>query len=1262
MRGMTNPSSHDAPETCALHRLTEAQALSLQIIDRLMSATDELDAAIDAALADLGRFCGSDRSYIFLQTAPGVISNTHEWCAPGITPMISTLQGLPADLITPWRASFNRDGHVYIPDVRELAMTDPLRDILDHQGIRSLLAVPLREDGALVGFMGYDAVDQVRHFLEGEIYLIRSVANIIATQLTRFRIEAEIRAARSQNDLERRRLQATFNALPDILLELDPDGRFIAAHSGRSDRFALPPDAFLGRTPEEVLPPDIARIARSAMAQAARHGWVDGMRYQLNLKDNTAAWFELSAAQRPPIQPGDGPGFVFVIRDITERVASEDALRESEALYAALVDLSPIGIALNDMKSGAFMDINPALLATTGYSRDEYLALKYRGFPAETFAETEARALADLREKGRYGPFESELLRKDGSRCPIRLRGVRAAGRDGRALVWSLVEDISAEVAQRKALEQLGDVAQQTKNLVVICDRAGQIEWVNPAFEARTGWRLDEVRGKTPGSFLQSDNTNPGTTARIGRALRNLEPVEADILNQSRSGEDYWLRLEIQPRHDAQGRHIGFIAVETDITEYKRQQDILEAIAEFSRRLLKSDDLAQERDHLLEKVAQAAQVSRAYAFKIDPPVPLGNVDADWIVSQQFEWRAEQADIIIDSPELQGLRLHSLGFRRWAEHFARGEALVLDRMDEMTAEELTTLQPLNIRALCAFPIVTDGRVSGFFGFDIRDDASVPFFEGWSRLVVSALSAAANVYASALERASGEATLTAAIDALNDGFVYFDREDRLVLANRRFREIYATSAPAMHEGARFEDILRYGLAHGQFADAQGREEAWLQERLAAHRAQDSIQQTLADGTVLQIVERMTADGGRVGLRVDITDLISARTAAEAASRAKSEFLANMSHEIRTPLNGVLGMADILSETTLDDTQRTMLSTIRDSGWSLLALLNDILDLARIESGKLGLEQSPFDLQALLNRIEALHGENARAKGIEFTIRTIPGGCHHRIGDETRVMQILHNLLGNAVKFTEQGTVCLEIDATDPQMLRFAVTDTGIGMSCDQVNRVFNAFEQAEAGTTRRFGGSGLGMAIVRKLLDLMDGDIRIKSAVGQGTRLDVHLVLPSSDTLAQIDLSDRDAPAPDCPDLDRIKGKRVLVADDNVTNRKIMAVMLDRLGVQAEFAEDGMEACNLWRSKQFDVMLLDISMPVMDGIEALRVMRAEAKSTGRALPVAVAATANVMTDQVVQYLQEGFAATLPKPVRRQHLEDVLLSALGADSPPD
>ena len=1158
----------------------------------------------------------------------------------------------------------------------------------------------------------------------------------------------------------RGRLQATFDALPDILLELDAQGCFTAAHSGRGDRLVAPPEAFLGRTPEEVLPPDIAALARRAMKGAAQRGWVDGLRYRLELPAGPA-WFELSAAQRPVEREDAAPGFVFVIRDITERVEAEERLREREALYAALVALSPIGIALNDMETGAFVDINPALLAPTGYTREELLGLSYRDLTATDHRTADEQALAELRATDRYGPFEKHLIRKDGTRYPVRLRGVRVTGRDGRDLIWTLIEDISEECAQRAALERLGEVARETRNPVVVTDPQGRIDWVNPAFEARTGWRLDEVRGLKPGRFLQCERTDPETIARIGRALRAVVPIETDILNRSRFGQDYWIRLEIQPRFDGAGRHTGYIAVQTDITELVAAREAAaaaSAAADQARdRLVSAVDalndgfvyydaedrlvLANRRYRALYAASAPAMAEGAsfedilryglergqYAEAVGREEewlrqrlaahrearPIQQTLADGTVLQIVERRSADGGLVglrVDVTDLHRAREAARIAEADASHAraqlvaaiealqdgfvlfdaedrlvlcnsryralypqsaaamvpgARFEDLLRDALshgaiaDALGREDAWLAERLDRHSSAGGPTIrrlSDGRVLRIHEEAIPDGGTVAL-----QVDITALHRAQEqARAAEAETARTRQQLVDAVEALDDGFLLFDAEGGLVLANDRYRQMYPLTAPAVVPGASFEDILRHAVRAGEIIDRLDRDpEVWIAQTLARHRRADAATvETLADGRMVRVRDTRTREGGRVGLRVDITEITRAREAAEAASRAKSRFLANMSHEIRTPLNGVLGMADLLADTPLSEAQAAMLDTIRSSGWSLLGLLNDILDLARVEAGRMALDLRPFDLGGLIDQLRSLHGANAGSRGIGFMVRQDPVSCGQRIGDETRLRQILHNLLGNAVKFTEEGSVTLEVAPRGAECLVFRIIDTGIGMSQEQIARVFHPFEQAEAGTARRFGGTGLGMTIVRKLVDIMDGEVRVASAPGRGTTIEILLRLPLAGPhppRAEQDAGDR----PELPaGAERLRGCRILAADDNASNRMVLSALLQQLGIEARFAVDGAEALDLWRAEAFDLVLLDISMPVMDGLEALGAMRRDAPRPGAPPLRAVAATANVMTDQVAEYLAAGFVATLPKPFRRQQLVEVLCRALAED----
>lgn len=503
----------------------------------------------------------------------------------------------------------------------------------------------------------------------------------------------------------------------------------------------------------------------------------------------------------------------------------------------------------------------------------------------------------------------------------------------------------------------------------------------------------------------------------------------------------------------------------------------------------------------------------------------------------------------------------------------------------------------------------------------------------------------------ERAATEASRTraqliAAVEALPDGFAVFDAEERFVLTNARYRVLYPMVADLAKPGTAFPEVVRAAALRGQIPGAQGREDEWIAERLRQFRtAQGVHEQRTAEGLVLRYYDLLTEDGGRVSLRTDVTELHRAREAAEVANHAKTAFLANMSHEVRTPMNGILGMIELLSETQLSPDQRRMLATIRDSGDALIQILNDVLDLARIEAGKMTIESRPFVVDETVERICALHRVTAERKGVCLSVTFAQGLGTAYLGDATRIGQILNNIVGNAVKFTEAGHVAVDVAGDEGEGLVFRVRDTGIGMTPEQVGKVFGEFEQADMSITRRFGGSGLGLSIVEKLVRMMDGKITVNSVSGRGTEVEITIPLP------------RIEPPRTAPDMPAAGGPlvridlRILCAEDNATNTIILKQMLKSLGVSAHFVTDGQAAIDAFEQQEFDLLLLDIRMPGMGGVEALAQIRKICQQRGRPVPPSLAATANVMEGQIAEYLAAGFTNVLPKPFKRGTLVEKL-----------
>ena len=376
-----------------------------------------------------------------------------------------------------------------------------------------------------------------------------------------------------------------------------------------------------------------------------------------------------------------------------------------------------------------------------------------------------------------------------------------------------------------------------------------------------------------------------------------------------------------------------------------------------------------------------------------------------------------------------------------------------------------------------------------------------------------------------------------------------------------------------------------------------------------------------------------------------------AAEASNQAKSVFLAAMSHEIRTPLNGVLGMAQVLKDSALTSENQEMAATIVDSGNVLLSVLNDILDISKIEAGQLDIERTTFDIPALVQAAADVFQLKAQEKNLTFDLRIAETAQRSAIGDPTRLRQVISNLLSNAVKFTSAGHVSLSV-TLNRRMLRVRVEDTGIGIPEDRMADLFQPFQQLDASVNRRFGGTGLGLSISRNICQLMEGDITVSSKLGAGSVFEAHVQVTPTAT---------PKPAPATENGDQIdpilnrKPWRILLAEDNRTNQFVFKKLVKDYSWDLTFAQDGQEAVQAYEAGTFDLMLMDINMPNVDGVEATQRIRAFEAASARAPTHIIALTANSMLHQVESYLAAGMDGHLAKPLKKDTLLSTIAKAL-------
>ncbi|MDP3658650.1 ATP-binding protein [Phenylobacterium sp.] len=493
----------------------------------------------------------------------------------------------------------------------------------------------------------------------------------------------------------------------------------------------------------------------------------------------------------------------------------------------------------------------------------------------------------------------------------------------------------------------------------------------------------------------------------------------------------------------------------------------------------------------------------------------------------------------------------------------------------------------------------------------------------------------------------------IDAMPQALAYFDAEHRLVLGNGAYRRELAGIGLVYEEGLTLREIMLTAATRG------GGWAGWVEAGLERWAdGPTTFDQETSDGRILRLESNRTDNGGSIVVFTDITDLtrqaedlVVARDLSEAATRAKSSFLATMSHELRTPLNGVLGMAQAMAAHELSEPQRERLEVMQQSGKGLLLILNDVLDLAKIEAGKVELEIIEFDLAAAVAAPHSALAALAKEKGLYFDVSIDDAAQGTYRGDPARLRQIIYNLLANAVKFTLEGGVRVSIHRQG-DVVEFVIADSGIGMTNEQVGRLFQRFVQADASTTRQFGGTGLGLAVSGDLTRLMGGAITVESTMGEGSRFTLTLPLQR---LCDAGHAEPVRAAPAFDDLDL----QILAAEDNATNRLVLKTLLEHAGVTPVIVEDGAQAVEAWAAGDWDVILMDVHMPVMDGVCATREIRRRELATSRPRTPIIAVTANAMAHHIEEYRMAGMDGHVSKPIDLALLLAAIDTAL-ADAP--
>lgn len=1192
----------------------------VRMLNRLVrAALPELDHAVTETLGVVTSEIGASCACLF-RIVEGKLSVSHRYTAPGkIEPSID------ADaLFARYRADVSLGGAVFIPGKD----TDP------QSSPAGFVAVPVQGPEGLTGILGFCFSDRVPDLPDEDLQWLGAVADMLETVIERQAREIlHLKTAQ--------RLEATLSAIPDLLFEVTADGRFGDMSAGPSHLLLVPHENLKGRHFSQFLPDDVSKIIQDAIDHVLAHGRVEGVRYKLDLPSGTRS-FELSGALKPATTDS-GPTAIFITRDVTADMQMREELSRLGKIVESMTNL----VCITDLDENIVW-CNAAFERQTGWTLAEIKG-RFFGDVIRVPGEDVPNEVAISHAVRARRPHSGITVNQDrwGNRYWIEFHVMPLHDTAGDIVGFVSIETVITRLKkQEEAMALLAkgatEARQRLENAVcalpdglIIVDENDRVVVANQAYLdmfpplapiATPGTSLEEVLSK--GAELGVFGTGPEPEARAEFVAQRLRDYSLPAqLDEVKLPDGRWMRRMHTRTSDG-----GLIAMAMDVTARHNQIAALDAanleLREAERRLRRIIEGADVGTWEWEISTDILTVGGNWAMMLglDPDQPgsfllsdfLALVHPDDVPLLPSPGNQTEADGDAFS-EAEFRMLHSDGHWVWI--------LCRSRVTHWNDEGIP-------------------KVMAGVHLDISDRKT-------------------------LERQlqAGRAYLTEVMDMSIAALAVLNEKGEMTYANLEAERILSLERSALR-GRRYNDPewqlqrldgtplpdeelpFRQAAAHGGIV---------RNIRFAMH-CPDGTRRVLSANAV----PLAPADGEShvVVSFSDITEelaatarLEEARLRAEEVSRAKSIFLANMSHEIRTPLNGVLGMAEVLDSIVNEPEQKHMVATIRRSGETLLTVLNSILDMSKIEAGKMELEEVPLVLSDLLSQVEALHRIKAEEKGIELQVLTSAGADLPRMGDPHRLTQVLNNLLSNAIKFTENGRVRLKLFCRPEKPVTIDITDTGVGMTEQQLSRVFESFEQADGSMTRRFGGTGLGLSIVRQLVLLMGGMITINSTPGEGTGVRVVLPLPEAK-----------APPPLVQEPDNtvnptvLAGRKILIADDNSTNRLVLSEMLSPIGLDLTLVENGQDALGHWQKalsdgQPFDLLLLDITMPVMDGMGALSEIRRHETATGNQPVPAIAVTANAMPNQVADYIMGGFDTHLSKPFKRKELIHALQTLLRA-----
>ena len=1059
---------------------------------------------------------------------------------------------------------FDENGIITDCNERLLELMDSSRDKMIGFNGPERLTDPIARESLMKALGGirseyegeYQAVTNGRvlylHIIDNPITPGHNPSRVIATveDITeRKRVELEIKESQ-------RRMSQIIDFLPDATFVVDESGQVVAWNKSMEDLSGIPASEMLGKGDRSYAVPfygekrptlidlvdkwDDEVAAEYISVSKREEGMLVSESFHPHLREGG---IYLAAAARQLFDINGNPaGAIESIRNITERKRAEGALKESELHLANILETAPAVIFLKDLE-GRYTKVNLAWEQTTGKKREESLGKDDIALFGPEIAKELTASDHRVIENGEPLRVEEELIIKGeksffwSTKFPLRDINGKIYSLGG----WST--DITAlkkmEAALKESEEYFRAVFENAGVGIVSMDGEGRIMQANEQFMDFLGYSWEELQGRCAAEIIHPDYVDKSAEFMQQLVNGELQCYQLENRYVRKDGEWRWGDMRSAVIRNAQNEYVATISAVSDITNRKRAENEQarrlrqeKAMAAISQALLSSDTGAEILEGALQQLVSAAQVDRVYVYE-NAQEPGETLQMRLI----FEACSPGVDSCAPT-EAQQIRPYAPGFLRWQTELAAGRP-IMGALDTLPEAERALLEGSDAQSILILPLTVQGEWYGYVGFDdtyLRRD--------WSSSEVTLLSTTAEIIGAFLARRQAE-----------------------------------------------QEINR------------------------------------------------------------------AREAAEMATKAKSDFLANMSHEIRTPMNAIIGMSHLTLQTELDRKQEEYLNRIQSSAHALLGIINDILDFSKIEAGKLNMEHIGFVLDEVLDNVSSLISIKAQEKGLELLFNTGRDVPPNLVGDPLRLGQVLINLCNNAVKFTEAGEIVITTQLVEEDQdginLRFSVRDTGIGMTPEQISGLFQAFSQADTSTTRKYGGTGLGLTICKRLVNMMQGEIWVESEAGGGSEFQFT---------ARFGRSLEKTEPRYMPTADLV-GQKVLVVDDNVTSREILQNLLEVMRFEVVQAASGMEGISEVEladrtPEPFSLVLMDWKMPGMDGIKASQIIKSNHRLKKQ--PKIVMITAYGREEVINQAQAAGLDGFLLKPVSASLLFDTIMTAFGKDAP--